>query len=746
MEEVKKQEQKDSKKKEKKEKVNKEEPKIKLKKYEGPAYGYLQKKNNICNIYSLETGSDKKLQKLKGKYFYLIPIIIPNDQDIYSDLLKNTLDSIEKNIPSLNKLNIDLQDILILLFIQKTTSLRFFSNEQMNNIHSFNDFIYLEYTTKDMNNNFNILLFSKILETSIIEYLKLFYINIVPDIMKDNKFLYITVLQCGVFFPENTLFNLMKCLTGPNLQKTSIAIPALETLSEGLFSNIQQYENTHFNIYNLNYYDMSCVIPINSTFNVMKIDNILLHNLNEFYKGIKNNCSMYYHDYSMGIFLKNKGHNVNYISFISGFTEQNDINYSDYMNNYVEKYSGYYANFFNLLHSIIGNIEIIKKVFLIFQLIGMIFEFIYPSLSTMVIYSILYECFNISDGRSAAFLTLIYTTFLLSAGVTFKKAVSIRNMKLVCLFYFVFFEIYYLFVLICSIVAMDNIKKNKRNDIYKFNKVAISLLIIFNFIVGILPMIFSINKILSNIVNMIKYLFLGAPSSSSVFLMAYLFNASEKSGGLKLGDKNGFTLLIFFLFNILFGCLTFFNTNRKKRVNCVLILSIIFTVYNIIKQCSIVIRIVLYEKAFTQVMEEPKITDEIVKNIKELKIENGNNDNDIEINNNGNHQLGNFSEIKKESMFNENKNDLGNYEEHKDNINNISEDNLENINNMSEDHKENINNYSEDHKDNINNYSEDHKEKINNYSEVENSGAFQNDNGNKIENSDNDIGNIDIPI
>ena len=739
MADVKKQEQKDPKIKEKKEKVNKEEPKIKPKKYEGPAYGYLQKKKNICNIYSVETGSDKKLHTLKGKYFYLIPIIIPNDKDIYSDLLYRTLDSIEKNIPSLNKLQIYLEDILILLFIQKTTSPRFFSNEQMNNIHSFNDFIYLEYTTKDMNNNFNILLFSKTFETSIIEYLKLFYINIVPDIMKDNKFLYTTVLQCGIYFPENTLFNLMKCLTGPNLQKTSIAIPALETLSEGLFSNIQQYENTHFNIYNLNYYDMTCAIPINSTFNVMKIDNISLHNLTEFYKGINNNCSMYYHDYSMGIFLKNKGHNVNYISFISGFTEQYDINYSDYMNNYVEKYSGYYANFFNLLHSLIGNIEIIKKVFLIFQLIGMIFEFIYPSLSTMVIYSILYECFNISDGRSAAFLTLIYTTFLLSAGVTFKKAVSIRNMKLVCLFYFVFFEIYYLFVLICSIVAMDNIKKNKRNDIYKFNKVAISLLIVFNFIVGILPMIFSINKILSNIVNMIKYLFLGAPSSSSVFLMAYLFNASEKSGGLKLGDKNGFTLLIFFLFNIFFGCLTFFNTNRKNRVNCVLILSIIFTVYNIIKQCSIVIRIVLYEKAFTQVMEEPKITDEIVKNIQELKIENGNSDINGKIADNGKHMTGNFEEIKQENNDEE------------ENINNYSEDKenkvvKEKINNMSEDHKDNINNYSEDHKDNINNYSEDHKDNINNYSEEQNSGAFQNDNGNKIDNSDNDIGNLDIPV
>ena len=729
MEEEKKQEQKESKKKEKekKEKENKEEPKIKLKKYEGPVYGYLQKKNNLSKIYSVETGSDKKLQNLKGKYFYLIPIIIPNDKDIYSYLLKNTLDSIEKNIPSLNKLNIDLQDILILLFIQNTTSLRFFTNEQMNDVESFNDLIYLEYTTKDMNNNFNILLFSKATETSIIEYLKLFYTNIVPDIMKDNKFLYTTVLKCGVNFTENSLLNLMKCLIGPNIQKTSIVIPAIETLPEGLFSNIQQYENTHFNIYNLNYYDMSCAVPINSTFNIMKIDNMLLHNLIEFYKGINNNCSIYYHDYSMGIFLKNKGHNVNYISSISGYIEQYDIDYSDYMENYVEKYSGYYANFFNLLHSITGNSQIINKIFLIFQLIGMIFEFIYPSLSTMVIYSIFYECFNIYDGRSAAFFTLIYTTFLLSAGVTFKKAISIRNMKLISLLYFGFFEFYYLFILICSIIAMNNIKKNKKNDIYEFNEVAISLIIIFNFIFGILPMIFSIGKILSNIVNMIMYLFLGSPSSTSVFLMAYLFNASEKSGGLKIGEKNGFTLLILFLFNIFFGCLTFFNTSRKKRVNCVLILSIIFTVYNFIKQLSIVLRITFYEKGFNQIIEDPKINDEIIKNIREIKNdniryngnndneidninkENGNNDNEIDnINNeNGKHELGNFSEIKNKSkgvdLDNENRNNLDNYNENQN--------------------KESINNFEE----NV-------------------SGILQNDNENKIEDSNNDMENVNIQV
>ena len=70
MKEEKKQEQKEAKKKERKEKekVKKEEPKIKIKKYEGPVYGYLQKKNNINKIYKVEEGSDKKLQNSIIKY------------------------------------------------------------------------------------------------------------------------------------------------------------------------------------------------------------------------------------------------------------------------------------------------------------------------------------------------------------------------------------------------------------------------------------------------------------------------------------------------------------------------------------------------------------------------------------------------------------------------------------------------------------------------------------------------------
>jgi hypothetical protein len=163
----------------------------------------------------------------------------------------------------------------------------------------------------------------------------------------------------------------------------------------------------------------------------------------------------------------------------------------------------------------------------------------------------------------------------------------------------------------------------------------------------------------------------------------------------------------------LFGCLIFFNTNRKKRVNCVLILSIIFTVYNIIKQISIVLRILLYEKSFNKVIEEKKSIDEITKYVNAIKndnnykkVNNGNDENNIN-EENGKYDVGNLSEEKNKSIdINDNNQNIGNFSEVKNKSIDINENN----------------------------------QNIGNFSENENSGAFQNEN--KNENN----GSIDIPV
>jgi hypothetical protein len=299
------------------------------------------------------------------------------------------------------------------------------------------------------------------------------------------------------------------------------------------------------------------------------------------------------------------------------------------MTNYVLKYSGYYANFFNLYNSFITsyNCDLFQKIIFLFQLIGMIFQFFFPSLSSMVIYSIFSECFNINDERSSIFFTIIYFYFLILFGLTYKGVNNIKNMKLISLVYFIFFEIYYIFILICSIIAINNINKNKTNDKYNFNKFAISIIIILNFIFGIIPMIISINKIISNIKYLFIYLIFGLPSSNSIFLMTSLFNCCSKSGGNKIEEKNGIFFIIFFSFNLFFEGLIFFNTNRSKRFNSVLILGIFFTIYNFFKQFSIILRLLIDERKYINLMHDnTKNILEIENKIKKIK-EIGNKDN-----------------------------------------------------------------------------------------------------------------------
>ena len=166
-----------------------------------------------------------------------------------------------------------------------------------------------------------------------------------------------------------------------------------------------------------------------------------------------------------------------------------------------------------------------------------------------------------------------------------------QELKKANFFLYIFMEVFYVFVLICAIVAMDNINKNKNYDEYKFNKAAISCIIIFTFIPYILPMIIKFGLISSKILNMLTYIGLGASCSSSNFLMAEIWNASDTAGGSVLEERKSITLILFFLYNLFFGFLTAFNYTRKKRANSVMGLGIIFLIYNFFKIMAIVCKI-----------------------------------------------------------------------------------------------------------------------------------------------------------
>ena len=157
---------------------------------------------------------------------------------------------------------------------------------------------------------------------------------------------------------------------------------------------------------------------------------------------------------------------------------------------------------------------------------------------------------------------------------------------------------------------MDNVRKNKKLDSYKFNTAAITTIIILTFIPGILPLILKSALIFENIIPMLLYLLLGASPSSSFFYIAKILNASETCGGENIKERKGIIIIIYFLFNLFFGSLIFFNYNRKKRVETVMILAIIYLIYNFFKITAIIINLLINRKN----LEISNITLEEIKN------------------------------------------------------------------------------------------------------------------------------------
>lgn len=350
----------------------------------------------------------------------------------------------------------------------------------------------------------------------------------------------------------------------------------------------------------MNFYGMSAVVPLSSLLSVIAINDNCLRVLKNYYSEAYENQTIDYHDYNVALFLyKNKINVKFYSDEVSRLNHENEFSFLNYQEIWVNRYSGYYGNFFALLNEFINceNFNILKKVILLFQIIGFLIEFIYPSLSSMVIYSILYEAFGTIDYRLATFFTMLYIFMLVASGMCSLVTNKPQEMKMANFFLYIFMEVYYLFVLICSVIAMDNLKKNKTNNEYKFNNAAISCIIIFTFIPYIIPMLLKSGFIIENLLNMLTYLGLGAPCSTSNFLMAQVFNAAGTSGGIETDERKGIVLIIFFLYNLFFGCLTFYNVTRRKRAECIMGFGIFYLLYNFFKSIGIVINLLSKDDA-----------------------------------------------------------------------------------------------------------------------------------------------------
>ena len=688
-------------------------------------FSYLIQRDELPNAFSFSKHNSDNSNEVSeniykddsGKYKYVICILLKNDEGSSSELLKNTIDGIKRNFVDLEKLSLKIEEIYIFVFVNQVSRDNLVKKDVIKeNLNGENKHKFLKTPFK-LNNEekeIKIDIISKKFYMSDIEALRCFYYYIVKTLKKENQIIITSVITAGVIPKKDGLKKLIQIsFSGKNYKNNkkgknnldynyAVAVPSLEVKdNKNFFIKIAQYDRLHFNLYNMNFFCKTAAVPICSLLNTMVIDDKLIKDLMSFYSIIEIDASIDYHDYNLGLYLFRNLDKIYY------FSDENlgEISYSffdlmEYQDNWINRFSGYYGNFFQIINTFTfcNNLPFDHKIFMLFQIIGMIIEFIYPGLSLLVVYSIFIEAFGQSEIYSAAFMTILYLIMYLGSGACSMISSRSREMNSANFFLYIFMEVYYLFILICSIPAMDNIKKGKNISLtpYKFNSAACACLIVFTFIIGILPIIFKIPQVSKNIVQMLIYLFLGAPSSTSNFLIAKIFRAPETSGGQFKEEKKGLTIICFFLSNLFFGSLGFFNYDTKKRANCVMGLAIFYLIYLFFKIIGITFSLLCGTKLNTQIDKNIRKeisneeSDEISNNV-------GNDDNELknsteylkksknEEENNGEEKLDNEDD-------NNNSNNNSNHEEEAnnedDNNNNDNEDNNNNDNEQNEDNND----------------------------------------------------------
>lgn len=596
---------------------------------------------------------------LRNKYKIIFCITIPRDTADHSANLRLTIESIFQNLPSLKSLKVTESDILLCFFLQRVSqennlcSVFVNKSNENDNIYASlkNTFANLEFNEylgvqmqcpnpNDFSSNLDCFFITKNTRFNDIEICKLFTkqfcYNVVDLNVLNNFPLFTCFLNAGVMPSESSIKNLILSLYETpkhgGAYYNICSVPSLETIPSGIFGKIQQYEHVHYNIYDLHFYNMTCNVPINTQFCVFKLTKGLLDQLLLFYASkINENASIYYHDNLLSIFLGQLGYTINYMPSIEAFKVEKSVHITDVMYNYSQKLQGHLLLNYDLLTSELTsclNCNAMKKFLLFFHLVGSLFEFTFPCFCMMVIYAIYFEGFGLTDDKpnGSVFFTGFYAMLtVIYIGLSLSNPNPNRSYKLFLAMYFIN-EGYTLLTLIVSIPGMHYVRINKNNTLYKFNVAAIVCFIVLNFIFGIIPLLLNVKKVVANIVNMLLYLVMGSPNYTSLFLVHGICNMADSYGNLDVvpqnkylyeltrvsdvqdhRNKKGIILICYIAANTLLAFFILLMKTRKNRMDCVIALSIIFTIYNAFKMFAII-----WSKLIVTRDVENKLTDQAV--------------------------------------------------------------------------------------------------------------------------------------
>ena len=556
----------------------------------------------------------------RTQYSLIIPIIIENDSLSNSRKLRNTMNSLFLSLPELIQIGISNQNILICLFF-----LHFSSNKTFSQIYPNTDYL-AACCTGDLDYNcsscyivsstgipINIISFNKNHSTHV-ECLKCFYLFILNDIkyyntisiIEDEKKIfnntfYILNWQNGIIPEKNTISNLIKTATEP-----MIIFPAVHSLPNNLFGEILEFYYLYIQIYSYYYYNVTSSCPIEHKFSLIKIDKKLYQVMkNYFTYYIYNDAELYYHDFKLGIFLLNNGYHTYYINQINVFYYERTLNFNEFMMNYCKQKSSYILIFFYLLNFFIlwsnmNFFKFVKKIFLFFQLLELIIDFLYIGFTILIIFSFLSEAFIDEDERIVIFFTVIYSIMTICSCCFSLISPKENGRDKTFIYFHIFFYCYFIFFIISSLFAIIRISHNKNN--YKFKSPPMILLILLNIIFIIGPSFFHLRKVIKNIFSGFKFFIITFPGLYSVFKFHYLINcfdlygqsiySKRKFGNRFLNERKKVQIFLFLISNSAIAFICFFLISTSRRIIFIYIIGILYTIINGQKFIAIIIGII----------------------------------------------------------------------------------------------------------------------------------------------------------
>ena len=572
-----------------------------------------------------EKGENDFFTNINGRLRYTICILLETNELINSVLLQKTLESIGKNLKELAKVDIQSVQIGVFIFVNeiKADNKLNIINLEEEKEEKNNEYYIQEWEMKypeekkekeeikDLS-NIKIFTINSIKYLPKVKCLSLYY-GILSQIKPPKKIMFSSVMTAGVTFTERKLLELIM-YSYHQKNKHAIAVSSLDYESSNLSSKLCEYEKMRFNLYNLNYFNESNAAPISSQLSLITLTDKLLKKLNEEYygKNIDFRASIDYHDYNLALYLKESKCMIKYINTNPGKikTFKDFFSFYDFQQIYINRFAGYYGNFFKVLSSF-SESTVLQKLFLIFQIIAICFEFILPTVAIMIIYILFYSAFKNEDYRVSLFFSLLYLSLMFVSGFCSIVGKNINQMKYTYFILNIIMAFLYFLALICSIPAMHFAHENKIPDLsgYKFDKAAISTIIIFTFIPYIIPLILNISNLgTTNFLLLLVYNLVFGPVAKINFNMGGVWGAPGAPGGKNVKERKSIYILLYLGINLFIGGLSFYNTDNKKKANCVMAFGIIYLIYNFVRTLAVTFELCLKK-------EEAFDNDSLFKNI-----------------------------------------------------------------------------------------------------------------------------------